>query len=170
MNTSTQTVDDHRYLVRLPNGLIVAATRARPHEGYLYIARYCTGRIKIGQTKNPTKRLGNLVSAATVHDRQVTAAWLSEPRLNFRESEEKVLQRAAQLGVCAAGFEFYDGVDMDDLITFVRMLPPQRWNEDYRSNPAWQEAARANRCFKTADETEDEYGERVALVLAKAAA
>jgi hypothetical protein len=57
--------------------------------GHLYAIEFSTGIVKVGQSKNITRRIASHVAAAAIHDVTADRIWISEPvgRLDDREQE-----------------------------------------------------------------------------------
>lgn len=64
--------------------------------GYLYVIEFSTGVIKVGQTRDPQRRLGEHRRSAGAFGVSITQFWLSPPHANYLETEAALIIDCAE--------------------------------------------------------------------------
>jgi membrane protein implicated in regulation of membrane protease activity len=81
----------------LPKRVVGAPNRVHG-QGYLYVLRFSTGTIKVGQTVEPARRLREHRRDAAAFGVVVTDIWISAPHCDFLKTETAVVRSCSQVG------------------------------------------------------------------------
>jgi len=86
--------------------------------GYLYVAKFNSGLVKIGITRNPKKRIMTLENGSGFH---VTEVALSKPHTNYRDNESITLSYFSSKNVVGEWFsaKFNEVVEFTDTLNFL---------------------------------------------------
>lgn len=94
----------------------VVPERAELGNGCVYVIEFSTGRVKIGQSDKPAKRVRSHVDIAEFHQQSATRVWLSPSHEMPGTTERALLAFARRMGTQVAGREYFDGVDFDFVV------------------------------------------------------
>jgi len=126
--------------------------------GYVYVLAFDNGTVKVGQTQNASRRLGNHKSSARGFGLAVTDEWVSPLHADWRANEEALKAIATGLGGTPAGREYFSGVDFAAVVEKAEELTfpvpesgessepcsfePTYWNETFPKRTSREHAIR----------------------------
>lgn len=87
-------MDERRYATRK---MSIRLPQQKVGEGYLYVVEFSTGSVKVGQTEDPRRRLGNHRAEAAAFGVHVTNYWISPAHINFRDNETRLINYCAEV-------------------------------------------------------------------------
>lgn len=91
--------------------------------GYVYVAEFDNGTVKVGMTSDPRSRLAAYASSAGVFEVHPLRGWLSPLHLNPGATEKTLRDAFAALGSIAAGREWFTEVSFEDAVSTATSLP-----------------------------------------------
>ncbi len=59
--------------------------------GYVYVIQFSTGGVKVGQSRNPERRIADHRDGARAYGSEVVATWISPEHQNVAENERKLI-------------------------------------------------------------------------------
>ncbi len=93
-------------------------------EGFIYVVRFSTGAIKVGQTVEPQVRLNKHRRDAEVYKVDVVDYWISPQHSNYLGNEVLLIERCRQVGV-GVKKEYFHGMDFAEAVQIAGRLPYQ---------------------------------------------
>lgn len=103
-------------------------TYRQKRERYVYVIEFRSGTVKVGQTGDASRRLAEHIKSATIHCDKVTRSWFSEPHLDYRENEGRLLDYCMERWPPVVG-EFFGDADFDEIVGHAQGLPFRRLTE-----------------------------------------
>lgn len=104
-----------------PCQISIEKTQTAPGEGFLYILKFSTGTVKVGQTTNPHRRLSEHFRDASAYNVAITDWWLSPAHVNYLGNEVELISFCDQ--VCARSKrEYFHGGDFIEIRRFANAL------------------------------------------------
>jgi hypothetical protein len=91
---------------------------ALPGEGYLYAIEFDTGVVKVGQTVNPRRRLGEHAREAGAFGTVITDYWISEPHAHYLDNETALISFCRDRAPVVRR-EYFHGIPIDDAVDFA---------------------------------------------------
>ncbi|WP_405673128.1 hypothetical protein [Streptomyces sp. NBC_01530] len=102
----------------------------RELERYVYVIEFTSGTVKVGQTRDARKRIGQHAAAAQAHGHTVARTWVSIPHVGFAATESSLIAFCEERWVVAAGREAFEAGDFDSVVEYAQGLPYERLPED----------------------------------------
>lgn len=94
----------------------------QPHgEGYLYVLEFSTGYVKVGQSEEPRRRLGQHRAEAAAFGVHVANYWISPSHLNFRDNETRLINACVRVSPRTRK-EYFHTVGYDRAVQFAGSL------------------------------------------------
>ncbi len=90
-------------------------------EGYVYVIRFDTGVVKVGQTLNPGNRLPDHRADAAAFGVTVTDFWISPSHINFRDNETRLINACVQVSR-RSRVEYFHNLAFDQAVGFATEL------------------------------------------------
>lgn len=90
--------------------------------GFLYVIKFSTGTIKVGQTRDLCRRLGEHWRDSSAYDVAIVNYWYSEPHANYLDNEVVLINGCRDLGNRARR-EYFHGADFDAVVQIAAQLP-----------------------------------------------
>lgn len=92
-------------------------------EGYIYIAQFSTGIIKVGKAVDPKARLWDHEAAARKMGRHITRSWVSVVHSNYGANESALIAYGKAHGILANGAEYFTRIAFKELVEYAETLP-----------------------------------------------
>ncbi len=105
-----------------PRPIVVISRADRAGEGFIYVIRFSTGAIKVGQTVEPQVRLNKHRRDAEAYRVTVVDYWVSPQHSNYLTNETLLIDRCRQIGV-GVKKEYFHGMDFADAVQIAGRLP-----------------------------------------------
>lgn len=108
--------------VEIEKELWAVQASAGKGQGHLYVVEFETGAIKVGQSRNPMRRIDEHHRDAWAYNVVVTNAWVSKPHQAYLTNEIKLMSAVAKLGGGRAKREYFHGVDFERVVGIATEL------------------------------------------------
>lgn len=95
-------------------------------EGYVYVIKFSSGTVKVGQTSDPGRRFSEHAKAAQVHGRLVTQSWVSTPHVEVKANEDALISYCAERWEESGGRESFANADYLAVVEYAQGLPYAR--------------------------------------------
>lgn len=92
-----------------------------PGHGYLYAIKFSTGTVKVGQTRDLFRRMGEHLRDSAAYGVAIVDYWHSEPHPNYLDNEADLIHGCRALGNRAKR-EYFHGTDFDAVVTIAAEL------------------------------------------------
>jgi len=93
-------------------------------EGYLYVIRFSTDTVKVGQTGDLRRRFSEHRRDADAYGVTIVDFWVSAPHANYLDTEVELIHLCARVRrVKRAKREYFTGVPYDVVLGFTANLP-----------------------------------------------
>ncbi len=103
------------------SAVIAAAPGIVGGAGYLYVLRFSTGIVKVGQTTNPASRLRTHHSEAKAYGAPIVDVWLSPPHGRYLRNETALIRYCASRAPRLRS-EYFHGLDFEDAVARATQL------------------------------------------------
>lgn len=107
--------------IRASRRMAVDYIRGPVGEGYIYVIAFTTGVVKVGQTEDPKRRLGEHQSEAMAYGVGATNYWISPPHRNFKNNETHLIKLCAKVSKRSRR-EYYHEVGYERAVDFAWTL------------------------------------------------
>lgn len=87
--------------------------------GNLYAIKFSSGTVKVGQSRDITRRIAAHTSAAAAHGITTDCVWISKPVDRLDERERELLAYCATHWKCATGDEYFRDADITQIVEFA---------------------------------------------------
>lgn len=101
----------------------------RELERYVYVIEFTSGTVKVGQTRDARKRVGEHTRAARAHGHTAARTWVSIPHVGFAANEASLIAFCEERWTVAAGREAFESGDFDSVVEYAQGLPYERLSE-----------------------------------------
>lgn len=91
-------------------------------EGYVYILKFSTGVIKVGQTLDPVRRFREHRRDAEAYGAAIVEYWLSQPHVNYLDNEVDLIVWCDEAATWRSKREYFQGLDLADVRGFASGL------------------------------------------------
>jgi hypothetical protein len=92
--------------------------------GHLYVVGFSTGAIKVGQTRDPRKRLREHRRDAGAYGVKIVNVWVSEVHVRYLMNETLLIGACRRMGTPARS-EYFTGIEFDDAVACAaRLIAP----------------------------------------------
>lgn len=93
-----------------------------PGHGYLYVIRFNTGAIKVGQTDSPQQRMPTHRRHAWAFGTVMTDLWISPAHAGFIRNETRLISFMESASALRVRREYFHGADFDTAVAFAASL------------------------------------------------
>jgi hypothetical protein len=101
-----------------PCEIVVTGSSLLPGEGFIYAIKFSTGTIKVGQTLDPHRRLGEHRRDAEAYNVAIIRYWVSPAHDNYLDNEIELIGFCDGISARAKREYFHD-VDFDSVVKFA---------------------------------------------------
>lgn len=118
-------IDDHRQReaeARKPCTITFDDIETWPDEGHIYILKFSTGVIKVGQTLDLVRRMREHRRDAEAFGAVIVDYWFSPAHHNYLENEVEMILRCDEVATWRSKREYFQGLDIDEVIAFASEL------------------------------------------------
>lgn len=105
-----------------PKPIVAEVRSTLDGEGFVYVIRFNTGAIKVGQTVEPQVRLNKHRRDAEVYKVHIVDYWISPQHANYLTNETLLIERCHQVGI-GVKKEYFHGMDFADAVQIAGRLP-----------------------------------------------
>lgn len=95
----------------------------RDIERYIYVVEFTSGSVKVGQTGNPNKRIGQHSMAAQAHGHSASRTWVSGPHIEYVANEAALIAFCEERWSVAVGHETFEAADFASILEYAQGLP-----------------------------------------------
>lgn len=95
----------------------------RRFERHVYVVEFDNGRIKVGQTSDPDKRLSEHRGMAHQFGSDITRFWVSQAHTGFALNEESLIRYCRNHGTSSSGREYFADLDFYQVAAYAESLP-----------------------------------------------
>jgi hypothetical protein len=114
--------DEAEHLARCSSRRMAIVLPPKPiGEGYVYVIRFDTGVVKVGQTLNPASRLPDHRADAAAFGVTVTDFWISPSHINFRDNEARLINACVRVSR-RTRVEYFHDLTFDKAVSFAAEL------------------------------------------------
>jgi hypothetical protein len=93
-----------------------------PDEGHLYVLKFSTGVIKVGQTLDLPRRIREHRRDAEAFGAVIVDCWFSPAHNNYLENEVELILMCDEAAPWRSKREYFHGIDIEDAIKFAATL------------------------------------------------
>lgn len=104
---------------RKPCEITFEDVRTWPGEGHLYILRFSTNVIKVGQTLDLQRRVREHRRDAEAFGAVIVDYWFSPAHQNYLENEVELILGCDESATWRSKREYFQGIDIDEVIEFA---------------------------------------------------
>jgi predicted GIY-YIG superfamily endonuclease len=116
----------------------------REFERYVYVIEFTSGTVKVGQTRDARRRIGEHSKAAQAHGHTAARTWVSVPHTGYSANESALIAFCEERWTTAVGREAFEAADFNAVVEYAQGLPYERLPEDtLAARVAEREAASA---------------------------
>lgn len=105
-----------------PKPISVESRSNQDGEGFVYVIRFSTDAIKVGQTVEPQVRLNKHRRDAEAYKVHIADYWISPQHANYLTNETLLIERCQQIGV-GVKKEYFHGMDFAETVQIAGRLP-----------------------------------------------
>lgn len=95
------------------------STKGAGRTGHLYAVAFSSGTVKVGQSRDVSRRIAAHASAAAAHGITTDCVWVSEPVDRLDERERELLAYCATRWKCTTGDEYFRDADITQIVEFA---------------------------------------------------
>lgn len=118
MSPSSPESHRHRELIR------------RELERYVYVIEFTSGTVKVGQTRDARRRIGEHSKAAQAHGHTAARTWVSIPHVGYAANESALIAFCEERWTAAVGREAFEAANFDVVVEYAQGLPYERLPEE----------------------------------------
>lgn len=101
-----------------PCDLAIESTASPEGEGFLYVLRFSTGTVKVGQTWDLRRRISEHRRNAEAYNVAITSLWTSPPHVNYLDNEIALIGYCDGLSVKARR-EYFHEIEFQAVVDFA---------------------------------------------------